>query len=85
MKIGDYWLARRNMVDVAERLDVEFVPLMGYGTLSDAVRIAKDGFISGLATKMIMAEGLVMRPTTQLFDRTGKRIICKIKHKDFAR
>lgn len=85
VKIGDYWLARRDMVDVAERLGIEFVPLMGYGTLKDGIRIAANGFLSGLAEEMLRAEGLVMRPTTQLFDRTGKRIICKIKYKDFER
>ena len=30
------------------------------------------------------AEGLVARPKTELFGRDGKRVITKIKYKDFS-
>ena len=33
----------------------------------------------------VWAEGLVMRPAIELLDKRGRRIITKIKHKDFAR
>jgi len=32
-----------------------------------------------------MAEGLVMRPMVDLLDRRGRRILAKIKAKDFAK
>jgi len=30
-----------------------------------------------------LAEGLVLKPKIELKDRAGKRIVTKIKHKDF--
>jgi hypothetical protein len=39
VKIGDFWLDRTNVDDVAEKLGIESVPVIGYGTLHDAINI----------------------------------------------
>lgn len=79
--IGGYYLERENVEDIAGKLGVGVVPIVGTGTLRDAVRIARDGFKSRIGTQV--AEGLVMRPSVELMSRRGHRIITKIKHKDF--
>jgi len=78
--IGNY-LDRENIEDIANHLGLDVVPIIGRGTLADAVAIARTGFQSVIGSQI--AEGLVMRPAVDLISRTGKRIISKIKHKDF--
>ena len=50
-------------------------------TLDDAVELVRKGFNSQWGE--FTAEGIVARPKVELFNREGKRIITKIKHKDF--
>lgn len=80
VKIGNY-LDRENVEDIAGRLGVDVVPEVGRGTLVDAVRLVRDGFHSLIGSQI--AEGLVMRPSAELVSRTDKRIISKVKCRDF--
>lgn len=81
VKIGDWWLERVNVDDIALKLGIKIVPLIGQGVLSDAVEMAKQGFKSQWGN--FIAEGIVAIPKTELKTRKGERIITKIKHKDF--
>ena len=81
--IGGNYLDRENVEDIAQHLSVDVVPVVGRGNLTDAVEMAREGFKSQWGNHI--AEGLVMRPAVELVSRTGKRIISKIKYKDFAR
>ena len=81
IKIGDMWLQREDVQDVSEKLGIRIVPIIGKGTLSDAIEMTKKGFNSQWGD--FMSEGLVMRPETELKTRQGRRVITKIKHKDF--
>ncbi len=85
VKIGDCWLERSNVQDVAFGLDCPIVPILWTGTLPEAVQFVKTGFNSHVATDNHLAEGLVMRPTIELFNRRGERVITKLKYLDFAR
>jgi hypothetical protein len=82
VKVGDWWLQRKDVADIGFRLGLSVVPIIGYGTLHEMVERAKSGFNSIWGD--FLAEGIVARPTTELFSRNGKRIITKIKHKDFT-
>lgn len=84
VKVGDVWLERHNVEDIADKLGLKIVPIIGRGTLSDAIEMVRTGFKSVVAQADILAEGLVMRPVVELMDRRGNRIITKIKHKDFT-
>lgn len=76
------WLERNNVVDIANKLALQFVPVVTLGTLDYHVNsIADGGFYSSLGD--IIAEGVVIRPQVELLDRLGRRIITKIKVKDF--
>jgi len=79
--INDWWLERQNVVKIANTFSVEPVPCLMVGTIPRAVQIAIEGFKSQIGD--CVAEGLVLRPITDLYNRMGKRIITKIKHKDF--
>lgn len=83
VKVGSWWLQREAVRDVAVKLGLDWVPVMGEGTLYEAAERARNGFESRWGD--FMAEGLVMRPTCELFARNGTRIIAKIKYKDFHR
>lgn len=43
VKIGDWWLSRENVNDIAERLGLDSVPTLGTGTLQDAIDIVSSG------------------------------------------
>lgn len=82
VKIGDWWLERENVEDVAIKLGIKVVPAVGMGTLNQAIELVKAGQKSEWGD--FISEGLVLRPLTELKTRRGDRIITKIKHRDFA-
>lgn len=97
VQVGGVWLRREDVNDIADQLGIESVPVIGVGTLHDAVDIVSTGITfnkngglvrwgrGGLQSKWgeFEAEGIVARPTVPLFNRLGDRIIVKIKGKDF--
>lgn len=83
VKIGDWWLKREDVEDVAGKLGIEVAPLVGGGTLADMVEMVRDGFISSWGD--FEAEGIVARPQVELKARNGERVITKLKTRDFRR
>lgn len=81
VKVGDWWLQRADIEDVAVKLGLDVVPILGVGTLHEMVERTRRGFTSRWGD--FIAEGIVARPTCELKTRQGHRIITKIKHKDF--
>lgn len=79
--IDEWWLERKNIEDIAQKLGVKIVPIVGGGTLADAVEMTKSGFKSQWGN--FLAEGIVAKPKIELKNRKGERIITKIKYKDF--
>lgn len=79
--IGEWWLRRDDVDGIAQSLGIKSVPTLGYGTLDNAVQGIKVGVNSTFGD--FLAEGMVLRPTTELKSRAGHRIITKLKHKDF--
>ena len=88
VNVSGVWLERRNVEDIAEKLQIPVVPIISTATLHDAVNIVRRRYIDALLSSEVAEgrreiEGLVMRPTVNLFDRLGRRIISKLKVKDF--
>jgi hypothetical protein len=83
VKIGEWWLNREAVENIGALLNLDVVPVVGTGTLNDAVEKVQAGFNSQWGD--FTAEGIVARPATELKGRDGERIITKIKHRDFLR
>lgn len=79
--VGDWWLKREDVEDTAKALGIDVVPVIKIGTLYEAEADCKKGFKSTWGD--FEAEGYVLRPLTPLFGRNGKRVITKVKCKDF--
>lgn len=86
VKIGDWWLKRDSLEDIAKKLGIKIVPLIGYMTIQEAIDYVRKGFYSTISEKKdFLAEGLVLKTPYGLRFRNGNRIITKIKTKDFIR
>lgn len=81
VKIGEWYLQREDVEDIAKHFGLKVVPIIGEGTLAEAIEKVRVGFNSQWGN--FMAEGIVARPKTELKTRSGERIITKIKHRDF--
>jgi len=81
--VDNWWLKREDVEDIAEKLEIRVVPIVGTGTLYEAVKVIQAKKTNSVYGDFL-CEGFVMRPAVELKDRAGKRIITKIKHKDFA-
>lgn len=80
--IGDIWLTRGSVADIAATFDIDVVPHMGWGDLEDAIRVVRETPESRIGTAPL--EGIVARPDVEVRDRLGRRVIVKIKRKDFV-
>lgn len=86
VKIGKWWLDRESIKDIANKLGINAVPLMGYMTIPEAIEYVKKGFKSIIAeNKDYDAEGLVLKTPCGLLKRDGERLITKIKTVDFRK
>lgn len=86
VNINGWWLSRKDCEEIAEKLTVPIVPLVGYMTIPDAISFVRTGFPSLIAeNKQYMAEGLVLKTPCGLKARNGERIITKLKQKDFRK
>lgn len=82
VKVGDNWLERNNVEDIANKSSCECAPIVYSGKLAGAVQMVRSGFKSRWGD--FISEGLVLRPFVELKTRTGHRIITKLKHRDFS-
>lgn len=81
--IDDIWLKRESVEDIAKAFDIDVVPIIVYGTLKEAIDYVKQKPTSHIGKCIAPMEGLVCRPETELYDRLGKRVIVKVKVRDF--
>ena len=79
--IGDMWLTRGSVEDIAVAFGIDVVPEVLTGTLAEAVEFVKKKPLSEIGTAPM--EGVVGRPMVEVLDRRGRRVIVKIKARDF--
>ena len=83
VQIGEFILERKNVIDIAGKIGLDCVKLVGAGTIYDAVEYVKVPHFSNLDNKTYM-EGVVIRPKVELFMRNGERVIAKVKVSDIT-
>lgn len=81
VRVGNWWLRRDDVLNIANTLRLDAVPVIGVGSLFDAIEMVKDNLRSIWGD--FEAEGIVARPEVELQARNGSRIITKIKGCDF--
>lgn len=80
MIAGNYQ-PRESVEDIARYFNVQIVPIVLVGTIQEAVDYVKTKPMSKIG--IAPSEGVVGRPCVELQDRTGKRVIVKVKVRDF--
>lgn len=75
------WMKRDSVEDIAKTFGIDVVPIILTGTLQQAVDYVKSKPKSTIGTANM--EGLVCRPKVDMLDRMGRRVIVKVKVKDF--
>ena len=85
VQIGDFYLTRENVQEIAEKLGLDTVPVLFEGTLDDAVKFVGEHHMSTLNESHEM-EGLVLEPKgIRLYDNRLKPIKCKCKYRDLVK
>ena len=77
----DIWLEHGNVQEIAIALGIRYAPFIFTGNLETAVRFVKSNPHSTIGDAPM--EGLVGTPIGGYKDRQGKRIIVKVKARDF--
>jgi len=99
IRIGHTWLKQKDIYEIGNKLDILVAPAIYQCTPGQAIEIVREGFTSCLApgqdnpppiesSPYVVydhppAEGLVGQPVVPMLTRMGKRIITKLKTKDF--
>jgi len=83
LKIGANYQPRESVEECAKTFGVQTVPIVGQGTLDEAVRFVKSHPMSQIGPGTHEMEGVVCRPLIELNDRCHNRVIVKIKWEDF--
>ena len=82
--VGNLYLKREAVDEIAQAFGIKVVPVVGIGTLNEAITYIKTHPSSMLGNNKHEMEGVVCRPVVELNDRRGRRIIVKIKYEDFV-
>lgn len=80
--IGDVWLDRGSVEDIATAFGIEIVPIIFVGNIKEAVDFVKTSPKSTIGNAYM--EGVVGRPIIEMKDKMGKRVIIKVKVCDFV-
>lgn len=83
IQIGNNFLERKDVEDIAKSFNIDVVPIVGHGTLKEAIDFVKTKPMSTIGKKKAEMEGIVVRPSIELNERNHNRIIVKIKARDF--
>lgn len=75
------WLKRDAVEDIAKTFGVDVVPIVYEGDIAGAVEFVKGKPKSTIGVADM--EGIVCKPAVDMLDRMGRRLIVKIKVKDF--
>ncbi len=82
VKIGNWWLQREDVEDIAIKLGLDIVPVWDRVSITEMLSDFYAGYPMS-AWDNVEMEGVVGHPLVELRTRRGDRIMTKIKGKDF--
>lgn len=85
IKIGDWWLLRESVDDIASKLNVKSVPFIGYMDTASIVEYVKACPQSLVSEEPMTMEGVVCRTRSMVLTRQGIPIMWKLKVKDYQK
>ncbi len=86
--MGGWWLEPENVTDIADKLEISTAPVLGIMQTDEIIEVVKSkptslvSFIDDGNEDYIM-EGVVARTKPLLFTRRGRRLMWKLKARDF--
>ena len=83
INIDGVWLKREVVKEMGSEMSLDVVPVLHKGTLKQLESVVEGGFDSTIGTAV--SEGLILTPEVPMLDRMGRRIITKLKTKDFRK
>lgn len=81
--IDGWWLAQEAVTDIAERLGIDRVPIIGIMTIQEAIEFVKCKTQSIIAEEPKVMEGIVARSQPLMLFRNGDPVIWKLKVRDY--
>lgn len=81
VNVNGIWLSRENVEAVAGYFGIDVVPIVLQGTIPEAIAFVKARPASTIGTAKM--EGVVGRPALELLTANSKRLIVKVKVRDF--
>ena len=81
IRVGNWWLLRKDVEQIGESLGLKIAPIVGEGTLQDSITFVQSDPKSTWGD--FIMEGLILRPKVPLTMRSGERVITKIKVRDY--
>lgn len=86
IKVNNTWLRINDVSQIANQINADVVPFIGYMNIKEAIELVAEGFKSRISVdKTLNAEGVVLKTPFGLLDRMGHRIITKLKTSDFRK
>lgn len=83
---GKFYLTRTNVNDIADKMDLDRVPVVFYGTIDDAIDFVEKHPMSTLGEHKHEMEGLVLQPVNvMLYDANGHPLKGKCKYRDICK
>lgn len=79
---SDIWLRRKDIEEIAKAFGIDCVPIYAECNLYTAVELVKEKRQSRLNANAPL-EGFVCKPLIEVRDRQGKRVMVKVKARDF--
>lgn len=86
IEINDFYLARNNVNEIAEKLGLDSVPVVFEGNLGEAIDFVRKHPMSTLGNHQHEMECLVLQPKgIMLYDNKKKPLKCKCKYRDIEK
>jgi len=83
VRANDLWLSPADFYACVAELQIDTAPNLGMYDLDAIIAACRDGFGSTFAIRPVQAEGIIAKSPVELTNNAGKRLMFKLKTRDF--